>query len=336
MIKKWFAMYRLKFGNGFARMKAINSLAEINDPDLWNILNEAMKDSWPYVRSTALRNLGTKFGMEAIDILFAALEDEDVDVRVRAVDSIVELGQKAVSPLIHSTKSNAPNTRILATRALGNIGDQQAVEPLVELLTDESPEVSWEAALALEKIPNRELVLEHIKDLVSTRSSIPNVAYLGAQCGDTEMSTQIKKSVPFLITYLQDKKRSPIQRLAVVKTLDVIGGSQAIKALLESIDDDHIDVRNAILEALARRGDTTKIQAALSEWDARDGKAYRKSVRKKEEMHMLVAAKAALDSDELKPIIEDQPYGNQMNIREQLKKQLDNMIDRYAPDTFGG
>jgi len=333
MIKKWIAIYRLKFGNAIARGKAIASLADKNDPDLWNILNEAMKDSEWFVRSVALHNLGTKFGMEAIDILIAALEDEHVDVRVSAVDLIVELGQKAVSPLIHSTKSNAPNTRILATRALGNIGDPRAVEPLVELLTDENPEVSWEAALALEKIPDRELLLGHIKDLVSTRSSIPNVAYLGAKCGDTEMSTQLQKSVPFLITYLQHKERDPIQRLAAAKALDVIGGSLAIKALLDVIDDQDDRVSYVVTQALARRGETATVQAAWSEWVAYE---KNKKYRDDKVVHKLVAARAALDSDELKPIIENQTDEYQMNIREQLKDQLDNMINRYSPDMFGG
>lgn len=334
MIKKWFAKYRFKYGGGRARRNAIITLANGNAPDLWNILNEAMKDSEWLVRFEAVRNLGTKFGMDAIDILITALDDEDADVRKRAVESIVELGQKAVPPLIHLTKSHAPNTRILAIRTLGNIGDPLAIEPLIELLTDENPEVSWEAALALEKIPERELVLNYLKDLASTRSSVPAVAYLEAQYDDTEMSAQIQKSVPSLITYLQHKEGNPMQRLAAAKALDLIGGPLAIKALLGVIDDQDDRVSFVVIKALARMRDTITARIALDEWDAIEkSKRYRddKVVRR-----LLVAARETLDSDELKPIIEDQPDEHQKKTRKQLENQLDNMIDRYSPDMFGG
>jgi len=281
-------------------------LAENNDPDLWKVLNETIKNPSAYVRTVTLRYLGEKFGVEAIDLLILALKDKD------------------------------SNTRKTATLILGNIGDPRAVEPLVELLTDESPEVSWEAALALEKIPERELVFSYLKDLVSTYSSIPAVAYLLAQYGGTEMSAQLQKSVPFLITYLQHKERDPIQRLAAAKALDAIGGSLAITALLDVIADQDDRVSYVVIQALARRGNTTTVQAALSEWEARDGKEYSKGGWRYEEVRRLVAAKAALGSDELKLIIVDQPDEHQENTRAQIERQLNNMIDRYAPDTHGG
>jgi len=229
---------------------------------------------------------------------------------------------------LHSKNSNK---RLVAVKALGIIGGRRVVESLVQALEDEDPEVSWEAALALEKNPERNAIAIQVLALEQTKGHIPGVVYLLGQYGGPEVIDRLQKNVNAIIDKLNSK--SAIERLAAVKALDVIGGSQAIEALLGMIDDPDDRVTYAVAKALARRGDATAIQAKLSEWEASDtGKKYKDN----EAVNTLVAARVALNSDELRRYTEAKSEETHKNIRAQLETQLNKLLDRYSPDSFGG
>jgi len=71
-------------------------------------------------RARAARELG-KQGSEAIPKLQALLSDPEVEVRVEAVKSIIEIGtHRSLDPLIQATRDNDPEVQIRATDGLVN------------------------------------------------------------------------------------------------------------------------------------------------------------------------------------------------------------------------
>jgi len=77
-------------------------------------------------------------------------------IGVGEYDKLVRFGELSVGPLVVSLRGNDRVTRESAARALGEIGDEKAIEPLTHaLLEDKTSEVAEEARKALEKIGSR-------------------------------------------------------------------------------------------------------------------------------------------------------------------------------------
>ena len=79
------------------------------------------------------------------------LDNDDLEVRNRARQQLARLGSNAVSDLIHQLKTDNPRCRWEATKILGDIHDETAVDALVEALVDDSINVHWAATEALIK-----------------------------------------------------------------------------------------------------------------------------------------------------------------------------------------
>jgi len=119
--------------------------------------------------------------------LIRLLDHRKNDIQWRAADALGTSGEIACEPLIRVLGYPKINVRIGAIEALGAIKSPRSVEPLIHtLMTDESNEVRWVAALALGEI------------------------------GD-------KRSIPSLLASLQDEDR--YVRYGSVKALEQIGWS---------------------------------------------------------------------------------------------------------------
>lgn len=112
----------------------------------------ALKDADVWVRSGAIEALGNIGQNEAVEPLISMFNDRYWNVRDTAVEALVKIGEPAVLPLIEVLKQRLPATVEYAARALGAIGDEQAIEPLNDALFDEFKRVRKAAAAALEKM----------------------------------------------------------------------------------------------------------------------------------------------------------------------------------------
>lgn len=113
--------------------------------------------------------LATRFGVgDEASVLVSALQDEDERTREGAVKALGEIGDaRAVEPLIVVLEAQDGPIRWKVARALGEIGDARAVEPLIQALADEKGLVRLEAAKALGKIGDRramEVLTEALED----------------------------------------------------------------------------------------------------------------------------------------------------------------------------
>jgi len=159
--------------------------------------------------------IATKFGVgDGVSVLILALEDEDIDTQCEAVEALGEIGdERAVEPLIQALKDENWHVRWDAAEALGEIGDERAVEPLIQALKDEDRRFRLEALEALGEI------------------------------GD-------ERAVEPLIQALKDEDKAI--RYWAAKALGEIGDERAVDSLTQALQDEVEYVRDAAEEALEK------------------------------------------------------------------------------------
>ncbi len=152
------------------RASAVRILSGCGEAALPHV-SQAMKDEDVAVREAAASTLGA-FGQRGVPNLIEALHDEDVGVRFEAAWSLERLGpraKRAIPALEEALKDEGfldpikyggpafghPETvRAAAARALGSIGDTQAIGSLIPLLKDKNWRVRKASVGALEKLRN--------------------------------------------------------------------------------------------------------------------------------------------------------------------------------------
>jgi HEAT repeat protein len=133
------------------RVAAVEALGRVGDASAIEALVDATMAFYPDVRTAARKELA-KVGAPAVDPLIALLKG-DVEAQVRhskgyAADALVEIGTPAVESLVAALIDDNRRTREAAAKALGEIGDARAVEPLVLALEDGSCRKAAAKALA--------------------------------------------------------------------------------------------------------------------------------------------------------------------------------------------
>jgi len=138
------------------RDQAAWALREISDPGIVKSLVAELQEKNADVAQVVwlLRNLEYT---QIRDHLVALLKSTDTTTRVRAVETIGEIGgADAVDPLIAALKDSGPGVRCCAIRALVRTGDKRAKEPLVKLAkTDQDAAVREAAENALVEMSPR-------------------------------------------------------------------------------------------------------------------------------------------------------------------------------------
>ncbi|NDJ33748.1 MAG: HEAT repeat domain-containing protein [Chloroflexi bacterium] len=112
------------------------------------ILDELGSTSWK-ARRRAVEAL-VRLGAAALPGLIETLEHPDSDVRARAATALGVIGEQgAVKPLLAGLHDPSDIVREACVRALGRIGGAEAAEGLVGALRDDRGSVSLEARWAL-------------------------------------------------------------------------------------------------------------------------------------------------------------------------------------------
>lgn len=128
-----------------ARTYAAHALGNIKDKRAIEPLMETSKDTNidGLVRSAAISALENfEETRVTTTFLIESLKTEEWSVRRGAVAALRDkkdrrAAKRAVEPLIHALEDEAYDVRYLAAQALGEIGDNRAVGPLIKLLKDE-------------------------------------------------------------------------------------------------------------------------------------------------------------------------------------------------------
>jgi HEAT repeat protein len=141
----------LASGEVDARWWATRALAEVGREGV-PVLTTALRDHDPDVRACAALALGHTGDGSAATALADGLGDESAFVASVATDALSMLGEPAIEALVARLGDEMPHVRILAVRALGRIGSERVIGPLLGLLEDESYMVRYYAHDALEAL----------------------------------------------------------------------------------------------------------------------------------------------------------------------------------------
>jgi HEAT repeat protein len=190
---------------------ALNLLGKIGGEYTVDALILASKDKESVFRHRMITALGCIGNKRAVEVLVAALEDENT--RLSAINALGKMTDaRAVNGLVSAVTDKDPRGRLSVVSALGNIGDARAVDVLIGALKDEEYEIRKEAIIALGKL------------------------------GDA-------RALDNLIDTLNDRNLERL-RLTAAEALERIGDKRAIDGLIVTLDDPDIKVAAAAVQAL--------------------------------------------------------------------------------------
>lgn len=167
----------LKRGDELVRIHAAHSLGQINSPLAVPALINALTDSVRTVRLEAAWALGQIRSPLACTALAARLTDVDLSVQTQAAQSLKNIGYPCLPALSEMLKSSSSDTRTIAARTLGQMGMEQAVPLLIEVLSgDPFPHVRCNAAAALGEIGSVDCIYPLAVMLKDSDRSVKNSA----------------------------------------------------------------------------------------------------------------------------------------------------------------
>lgn len=133
-----------------ARWWALRTLALIPAPEAASLLRGALGDPDAEVRAAAIVALGRRGA--AAEAILPLLSDPSAYLARLASDALVRIGSPAVPGLLGALRSEDPQTRANAARALALIAAPDAIPALVAALEDESVIVQHWAEEGLERL----------------------------------------------------------------------------------------------------------------------------------------------------------------------------------------
>ncbi len=153
-------------------------------------------------------------------------------------------------------KNGGFSERIQAAYMLGEMGDERAIRPLVEVLRDAPWQLRREIVEALTKLKPREHMEVLLSCLMDRDPNVRNSAM--------EAITAIGEDV---IDYLKElmKREEPEIRIYSVNALGNIGSKKAVDELIKALDEEKDpNVRYEIIEALGKIGDERALEPLIS------------------------------------------------------------------------
>jgi len=226
-------------GDFVARISAETHKSKTVEIIGYNIENNSEVIKFKYGIIQSLKFKAEKFLLKKyrdewdVDLLSNGLKSErfyEPGVRMKIIGILEKAGVEAVNPLIvHLEKDPNYDVRDTIVIALGNIGDERAVEPLRRCLLREDREINIQS------------------------------------CGKSIAKICDKKSVKPLIQILKDGSLKSGQRKAAAKALGIIGSKikdESIEeALIEFLEDSEQPVRCTVAEALGKVGSEKALDA---------------------------------------------------------------------------
>ena len=214
-------------------------------------LLKALKSDSGNIRIAALMALAERKEVAAIDPITGILIRDYPPVQSSAVFALGEIGdERAVEILVEQLKGGGnPTIRGNAAIALGKIGKETTVPNLIDKLRDNSVTVRSSAALSLGKIGSDAAVEPLIEVLNSGKFS-------GGRAKDSLNSNEdLRKSAVLglggigssqatevLISVLNDKEEKLSVRMAAVSALGEVGDPRAVQTLKNVFDDKSMDI----------------------------------------------------------------------------------------------
>jgi HEAT repeat protein len=133
----------------WVRVRAADALGTIGGPRVVEAVIPLLKEADAFIRRCAVEILNTTKDPRALQALVDALADPDWWVQERAVDALAALGDRHAVPALLRLLQRDTQAAPAVLRALGNLGDSQAIPMIVATLPHGAPAVRKEALHAL-------------------------------------------------------------------------------------------------------------------------------------------------------------------------------------------
>lgn len=191
----------------------------------------------------------------------ATLSDGEEDVARTAIVALGELNHPdALMPLTSLLKSSSPARRIDALEMLGTCGDVSVVEPIQQLLNDESEvrvvNVAIQTLATLANQPATEALINLMANSRYREAAITALAGFvetrRRRLNSTESVPTIEQQIQWIGTGL--RHRDPLVRSGLVEVLTRFKHPLASELLVVALDDRDASVRLSCIRALAHLG----------------------------------------------------------------------------------
>lgn len=240
------------------RWTAAYALNSIGSPKTADPLIVALNDRDERIRDLATSAL-TRIGKDAIEPLAKAAKNENVDVRLAAINALGGMARPDTISILHAAlKDDEPIIRDAAVAALGNTGSAKAIPALTEAIQNKDTKVRADAVQALVKLgrDSLEVMVEASKDKdwQVRRAATDGLGMLG-----------LADAVPALNRLIVDEDDRV--RTAAGLAIARIGPSArlSITPLINTLKDKSDEVRDAAAYALAKLapGNDTVVPALI-------------------------------------------------------------------------
>jgi HEAT repeat protein len=246
------------------RLRAAVALAELGDDSAVEPLIQHLSDREPEIRIQSARGLGRIGFTPAIDAIVDRFAIETPWVRARFADTLLRFGSDATWPLLayvrvnHHFESAGP---VAAVRTVASLGDDQAVQPLIELLHEaDDPEVRLSVIEALGSLGNPRAipVLSNEARSADWRVRAKSVSALG-EIGDSGANDLLADSMTDREWWVRRNSAAALARIP--------GGTDR---LFEALLGDDRFAADAAAEALADSGELAASRGRIDEGAPRE------------------------------------------------------------------
>ncbi len=197
---------------------------------------EYLKEGSPLVRRRVLEAIGRMQEPQDAPRVIPSLKDRNREVVREAVFALGQIGNRdAVTPLLAARAGATPEDAVMIADALGKLGGDSAVEALIDMLREFSSSVRGAAALALAR--NRSEVASAAL-LLAVHDPDPSVKWKAVYA--LEKQDPLPRTCQMLIDCLESPE--PLVRVRAARTLGKVQCHRATRALVKLLEGDDLPV----------------------------------------------------------------------------------------------
>ncbi len=133
------------------------------------LLRPLLKDASPEVRTTAAESIERLEGVSSIEQILHTLKTGDMGGRISAIYALGKIGgEKAVVPLVYCAGRPEADIRAAAVEVLGNLAVPATLTVVLERLKDDNPAIQTRALTALGRFSSEKEILEQVRPFLAS------------------------------------------------------------------------------------------------------------------------------------------------------------------------
>jgi len=150
-----YARAMLSDENWRVRRACLETMEYLDSPELLDVLNSAASDETDAIRLFVAHLAGMHRDDKSVDVLISLLNDRNIRVTKKAIESLVRLeARKAVPYLMDLAERGEPSLSKYSIWALGELGVPEAESVIMNALRHHDNEIKKAASKAFEKLRN--------------------------------------------------------------------------------------------------------------------------------------------------------------------------------------